>query len=360
MNPPAAVVNTFWWGVNLAFEVPLDRLPVALVERPSRIFAGLIAGFGGSLVAIGIGVGFMLFGEGELSAGAVAGLGVFLLCSIPILLAGINLFVKRKAITLDRDAVQWDARTLFGRTSREEPMRAFAGVLVRTFIVRGEGGGQVLDALELAHADAANVVRVFKAKTGRLIVGPWAAYCRCFALPAIEDVTPQFRITRDLVDLETPLVELVKHGRVVLPVVAASPPASIEAHVADRQLTLRLSDDRTLVVTPSGLTDVSAKRSRRVGIAAKIHGLDGAADGGRLYPRADIDAFTVEESFVKRKPCVVMKVRHRVEASDGPRVEGRRVELHVDDDLDTCIWLQATLLRAVALRVGDARGAQPR
>ena len=57
MDSPAAVVNTFWWSVNTSFEVPSTRSPVALVNRPSRILAGLMIVLGGSIVATLLWVG---------------------------------------------------------------------------------------------------------------------------------------------------------------------------------------------------------------------------------------------------------------------------------------------------------------
>ncbi|MCX6551965.1 MAG: hypothetical protein NTY02_13375 [Acidobacteria bacterium] len=358
MNPPAAVVNTFWWRVNSGFAVPLEALPVALVEKPSRILAGLLVFFGGSLVAICNGSVFVLLREEAVRLGAILGLGTFLLLSMPILLTGLNLFVKRSVITLDENAVSWETRTLFRRTAHEEPIEAFAGVVFRTVVSRDDDGTHIFDVLELAHADPKRVVRVFKAPAGKPVSGQWTACCRRFALPAIEDIAPKFRVTRDLVALDTPLVELLRADRVTWPSVSYARPATISLQVNPLELRLQLSEDHHVVLTDRGLTDVSARRSRRVGAAAKWKGIEVPGDAGLFYAREDIEAFTVEEDpWAKRKPGVVMTVRERIEADTGQRIERRRIYLHSDRSQETCLWLHAVLLRAVAHGIDEAGAA---
>jgi hypothetical protein len=360
MNAPAAVVNTFWWKVNLAFEVPLGALPVALVERPSRMLAGLLVFVGGGLVAICVGSEFVLLRKDALRLGAMLGLGVFLLLSAPILLVGLNLFVKRHVITLDEHAVCWDTRTLFRRRIHEEPIQAFAGVVFRTVVSRDDDGTHVFDVLEFAHADPTRTVRVFKAPAGKSVSSQWTAYCRRFALPAIEDITPEFRVTRDLIALDTPLVELLRAHRVAWPAVSHARPATMTLHADVREMTIQLSEDHRIVLTDRGLTDVSAGRSRRVGAAARWKGIEAPGDAGLFYAREDIESFTVEEDpWAKRRPGVVMTVRQRVEAETGQRIERRRTYLHSDDSLEGCLWLHAVLLRAVVLGVGCAETTSP-
>jgi hypothetical protein len=216
----------------------------------------------------------------------------------------------------------------------------------------------VLDVLELAHPVPANTVRLFKARFGGPMADRWAAYCRCFDRPAIENATPTLRITRRLDELDSPLVELVRHGRVTIP---APPPIDPEFPTLGThdQFEIQLSEDRRIVVTSTTVTDLSGKVQRRAAMVARLKDVPkiatSVADGtlgsrGASWALEQVESFEVEDDDkAKKQPELVMIVRQECEGKDGPRIERKRLYLYKHKSVERCAWLQATLLRAVAL-----------
>ena len=207
MDSPAAVVNTFWWSVNTSFEVPIHPLPVALVNRPSRILAGLMIVLGGSIVATLLWVGVQIAREGRLTAaGPVIGLGVgLLLFGIP-LVAGVNLWVKRTVITLGETSVEWTRKSLFGQTRREEPVAGYDGVVYRRVLQRGDNSSNF--ALDVLESRSPHTWTTRCASSRHQPAARWptdgrhtACACDC---PALENVTPSLRITRRMDELAGP------------------------------------------------------------------------------------------------------------------------------------------------------------
>jgi hypothetical protein len=333
---PGPVVNTFWWRVGLSFEVPIDQLPVTLLNRPSRLFAGLIATFGGSLVTIVLWVGVMIAREeGGVTGGAVAAWAVSVLLFGPILLVGINLFVRRDLVIIDSSGVRWEERTLFRTTRREADIREYGGILFRSVVQRDDDGDHEVDVLEMAHADPAHSVRLLKASRGKPLAERWRAYCRRLGLPAVQDVTPRLRIARNLDHLETPLMHLVRMGQIALPDITPMPPAGVEVDAGPGRLVVTLRGRPAVVVTNRQLFDQRVGASRLVREVA--------------YELDEIDALTVETNPWTKDWSIVMSVRDAVGGS-----RGRRVSLTNDPDLERCLWLHVLLARAIASGAASA------
>ena len=71
---------------------------------------------------------------------------------------------------------------------------------------------------------------------------------------------------------------------------------------------------------------------------------------GASWATERIESFEVEDDpKAKKRPELAMIVRQEVEGKDGPRIERERLYIYAHTSVERCAWLQATLLRAVAL-----------
>lgn len=199
-----------WRGKRVSAD--LSSLPYTLDASPSRIIPAFQTIFGA------IWTGSVLLGASEIAGlgpAGLAGVSFFLLVGVGILVSGLFRLTLRRSATFRGDGVEVVARRLLGSGSWYLPYTAFKGVLYREEVAEGEHRTTIYQIIELVHEEPGKCILLYVEPAGEVPRARWEAYARQLGLPALEADRSESSgmAARDHGDLDKPLRELVKDGR---------------------------------------------------------------------------------------------------------------------------------------------------
>ena len=146
---------------------------------------------------------------------------------ILLLLYGVSQFVYREETVVDAKNISWRRRGLSGTREWREPVYNYQGVLKdHLYWSRGGEGAsgrssRVLYFVRLAHPDSGKEIELYRAESSLLVTPAdwdekWKQYGELLKLPVLEKTENGIR-SSDAGDLETPLVDQIREGKLKVP-----------------------------------------------------------------------------------------------------------------------------------------------
>jgi hypothetical protein len=319
---------------TVSVEADVSMLPARTETRGSRILGSLAAFFGGSFAILPV-VGLVVAVREEgLSRDAVEAIAWFVIpfgLFLALLLWGINQFVHRVTIEIDRQEVRWRVRSLRGTREMVEPLAGFDGI---QSLDRWDSDLGARYDLQLQHQDPSKNVLLYRADRPAGFVDKWKRYCRVFGTRPVEYLSPGEPVFREIDDIGRPLLALVREGKVSIPA-PGKPPDRIEVDQRSPQAVIRIAKGlvakgRTLTVSEEGL---------RIGSAHPL-----------VIPAEALVAITIEPGLPRpRKPWLKLAYRLRVTPTGtAPELLSLWTLLADGMPLESLQWLQRYLLRRLA------------
>ena len=195
-------------------EFPLDRLPATLTRTGGRFLGGFMMVFalvwGGAPL-----VGLLGDFPPEQRAAETLLMLIFPTIGTGLFLFGLHTFLWRKEITIDKYFVAVAERGLKGRREWRETLDSYRGVLRRSRRVRTKNSSYTVYTVDLVHDDEDRTINLYTARSEQDWRQKWEAYARHFRKPALEQ-SADGMVARDAEDLDKPVGELLREGKVTV------------------------------------------------------------------------------------------------------------------------------------------------
>ncbi len=212
------------------FVLDVGRIPSSVTIRPSR-FIGWIAAV--------LGVMFMSVGAGHLALAGDPALLAFPAIGFAIFLIGLSQALRRVEVRFDGRTIAVARHGPFGEKRFTEPVAAYRAVAVSAILVRSGNRNVTVHRIRLLHDDPDRCVTIWQRRRGDLPRAEWEAYAKALGLPA-QQGEGATAVTRELADLDKPLRDLAREGRIAAAVPNAPPPAAIAVEAGDDAIVLTL------------------------------------------------------------------------------------------------------------------------
>lgn len=318
----------------VSVEMDVSMLPARTETRGSRILGSLAVFFGGSFAILPV-VGLVVaVGEEGWSRDAVEAIAWFVIpfgLFFALLLWGINQFVHRVTIEIDRQEVRWHVRSLRGTREMVEPLAGFDGI---QGLDRWDSDLGAQYDLRLQHRDSSKNVLLYRADRPAAFVDTWKRYCRAFGVRPVEYLSPGDPVFRETDEIGRPILALVREGQISIPA-PGDTPERIEVEQRSPHTVIRIAKGlvtkgRTLTVSEEGL---------RIGSAHPL-----------VIPAADVVAVTIEPGLPRpRKPWLKLAyLLHVTPTGTAPKLLPLWTSLTDGMPLESLQWLQRYLLRRLA------------
>ena len=152
---------------------------------------------------------------------------LLILPGVLVLLYGISQYVYHEETVVDAKSISWRRRGLSGRREWREPVSNYQGVLKehQYWSRSGEGtsgrSSRMIYFIRLAHPDSGKEIELYRAESNLLVTPAdwdekWKQYAELFQLPVLEKTESGIR-SSDAGDLETPLVDKIREGKLKIP-----------------------------------------------------------------------------------------------------------------------------------------------
>jgi len=192
-------------------EVPIGPLPMK-VTRTGSLFGGLfITGFAllwGGLPTVGM----ITNGLPDLGRPENWLFFLFPTIAVGIFLFGLRMLRWRKTVTIDDLFVTVEERGLTGSETWQEPRTAYEGVLSHSRRVSTKNSSYTLHMVELTHPDRRRNINLYTSRSEREWRAKWEDYARWLKLPALRQGAEGL-VARDAKDLDKPVAELIREGK---------------------------------------------------------------------------------------------------------------------------------------------------
>jgi len=168
---------------------------------------------------------------------------IFTVIGSLILLMGLKLMTSRSEVTITSNSVSLNKRSIFGRTAWTIPLTDYQGVLSRT---EHHSGGKnrasyTLYIVDLHHQNPRHTIRIYQSRREDDLRAEWERASRALSLPALQKDGAGDIVKRDVQDLDRPVRDLVREGRVPVNFDPAHPPAGLAFRADGPTLELTLS-----------------------------------------------------------------------------------------------------------------------
>ena len=248
------VVGKRYWQW-LRVEGDPRRLPMELDYAPSKLQAGAILLFSGGLVLMLGPHALMIWSVGYAPLSAKIGMSIMPLLGLSGLLHALLRLFERKRVRIKSTMVEGRHTSIFGVRQWREPITRYTGVQHHTRTVkRGRYGTVTLQIIELIHPEPGKSLPLMVKEALQLAPTEIERYARALGRPVLVTDAGEIR-PRDVANLDKPVFELLRDGRLKTDFNPATPPpagiaiASSETHQGTRLL---LMADTSLVY-PVGL-----------------------------------------------------------------------------------------------------------
>ena len=318
-------------GTTVYKDVDVDTFPARLDTRGSKILGGLAVLIGGgfaSMPLIAAGKALATEGWSRDMTEAMVWFALPFALFLWLALWGVNQWLSRLTVLMDRSEVRWVRRSLRGIREEAEPLGAYDGIRRQDRFDSDDG--QLWELL-LQHPDPAKTVLLYQANRYAGLTGRWRAFCQAFQLRPVDCLAPDEPIVLAVEDLGRSIIDLVRDGRVVVPDPGPVPPPDVGV----------TSDDRGEPVVT--LRDGSVVR-------ADVDGLRLGSDGRTVLRAGVIDAITIEPG-VRPLPKPVLRVAYRrTFETEGQAPDTMLLSVDVASrvSLPALRWVQRWVLRRLA------------
>ena len=203
----------------------LDRLPLTLRPINGRSMGLFFMFF--ALIWGGM-PGYWLVQEWRSMGGEAAIAAIFPVVGLGLFIFGLFSVFRRRTVTISKDFVQGEDRTIRGRREWLAVISSYRGVLLHTVRIRRGKSSYTAYAVRLDHGEAEKSVPLYVSTDAQAARREWERVSRRFDVPAIES-SADGEVTRDAEDLDKSVRELAAEGKLEADFDARPPPDGLAA-----------------------------------------------------------------------------------------------------------------------------------